>query len=104
MAGHTHLKKLYNFEEISDVYHQPKNILHPTRFSWDITKIFQHCCLGTLGMPEYVHSKRYYQLVENFCVSLQAEIELHHNWFFGDIPKICKLFWGTLGMPGYIYP
>ena len=43
-------------------------------------------------------------MIENFCVYLQAKYQLHPHVFFGDIAKICKLIWGTLGMPGYTYP
>ena len=48
---------------------------------WDIGKILQKCYLGILGMPGFAHPKWYYQLVENFCVDLQAKKKLHCTFF-----------------------
>ena len=39
MAGHTHLKWQYHFEETFDIYQQAKNQLHPSHFSCEIAKI-----------------------------------------------------------------
>ena len=66
-------------------------------------EILQRYCklivLGTLAMPGYANPKWYFQLVENFCVYLQAKNQLHTPCFSGDIVKICKLLiLGTLGM------
>ena len=47
--------------------------------------------LGTLGIPGYAHSKWYYQFVKNFHVYLQVENQPHHQYFSGNIAKICKL-------------
>ena len=46
---------------------------------------------------------RYYHLVENFQVYMQAKNQLHLPCFYGDIAKICKLILGALDMPGYIH-
>ena len=68
----------------------------------------RHCklvILATLGMPAYAHAKWYYQLVENFCVYLQAKNQFHPSCFSGDTTKIWKfLNLGTLDMPGYAHP
>ena len=37
---------------------------------------------GTLGMPGYTHPKRYYQVVENVCVYLQAKTNFIIYFFF----------------------
>ena len=61
--------------------------------------------MSTLDITGYAHTKWYYQLVENFCVYLQAKNQLHPPLFSGDIAKICKLLiFGTLGIPGYTNP
>ena len=49
--------------------------------------------MGALSKPGYTHPK-YYQLVENFCIYLQAKQPLQPQDFHGDIAKICKLFLG----------
>ena len=94
------------------------NLRKPVKFicRWNIKfilhvflEILQRFCklvvLGTLGMPGYASPKWYYQLVENFCVYLQAKIQVHPLYFSGDIAKICKLLiLSTLGMPGCVHP
>ena len=51
-------------------------------------------------MASNANLKWYYQFVEQICVYLQAENQLHPCP--RDIAKICKLLiLGTLGMPGY---
>ena len=48
---------------------------------------------------------RYDQLVENICVYLQAENQLHRPCFSGDIAKVGKILTlDTLGNPGYAHP
>ena len=58
-----------------------------------------HCkivILGSFGIPGYAHSKWYYQLVENFHVYLHIENQPHHQYFCGNVAKICKfLILGT---------
>ena len=75
---------------------------------FSVTYLSQRYCkpvvLGTLDMPSYAHPKRYYHLVENFDVYLQAKNQLHPPCFYGNIAKIYKLILGTLGIPGYTNP
>ena len=94
------------------------NLRKPVKFicRWNIKfilhvflEILQRFCklvvLGTLGMPGYASIKWYYQLVENFCVYLQAKNQVHPLCFSGDIAKICELLiLSTLGMPGCVHP
>ena len=58
-------------------------------------EILQRYCklivLGPLDMPGYTRPKRYYQLVENLRVYLQAKKQFHPSCFTGDIAKIYKL-------------
>ena len=61
-------------------------------------EILQRYCnlviLSTLDMVEYPHPKRYYQIVENFCVYLLLKNQFHFPCFSGDIAKMCKyLIW-----------
>ena len=46
-------------------------------------EILETYVLGTLCMPGYAHPKWYYQLVENFCVYLNAKKQLHPPCFSG---------------------
>ena len=43
LPGHTHLKRQYQFEETFHVYLQAKNLIHSSRFPWDIAKMLQTC-------------------------------------------------------------
>ena len=68
-------------------------------------EILQRYCkiviLGALGKSAYTHQK-FYRLVENFPIYLQAKEPLQPHVFHGDIAKICKLpLLGTLGMSGF---
>ena len=63
-----------------------------------ILEILQRYCklivLGTLGMPGYANSKWHYQLVENFCVHLQAKNQLHSHAFLEILQRYENfLFW-----------
>ena len=50
--------------------------------------------LATLGIPGYTYQKWYYQLVENFCVYLQAKNQLHHPCFLDTLQRYANfLFW-----------
>ena len=42
-------------------------------------------------MPGHAHQELCYQLVEDFCVYLQAKNQLHLSRFSRDIAKKCKL-------------
>ena len=67
------------------------------RFCKDIAKLV---ILGILDLHGYPHPNWYHQLVENYCVYLQAKNELPPPCFSGDIAKMCKLILGTSGMSG----
>ena len=59
--------------------------------------ILQLVVLSTLYIIGYAHPKRYYHLVENICVYLQAKNQLLPPLY----AKICELLTlSTLGMPG----
>ena len=49
--------------------------------------------LGTLHMPGYVYPKWYYELVENFCVCLQAKKSTSNPMFFGRDCKDTQIFY-----------
>ena len=85
MADYAHLKWLYQFDEIFDVYLQAKNQLCSSRFSWDIAKYCKLVVLATLGMPSYTHPKWQYQLVEDFDVYLNVKNKLYHSLPSWDI-------------------
>ena len=55
---------------------------------------------GTLGMPGYSNPKRYYQLVENFRVHLQAKNQIHHHAFLEILQRyanfLCWVLWACL--------
>ena len=56
-------------------------------------------------MSGYVHSKRYYQRVENVWVYQEANNQLHLSCFSGDIAEISKLLiLGTWDMLDYAHP
>ena len=92
------------------------NLLDPSNHLWEFIphfifhiflEILQRYCklviLGTLAMPGYAQPKWYCQLVENFCVYLQAKNQLHPPCFSGDA-KTWKLIFGTLRMSNYTHP
>ena len=61
-------------------------------------KIWQRYCklviLGTLGMPDYAYLKRYYHLVENFCLSNRQKINLVSHVFLEILQRYGNfLFW-----------
>ena len=60
--------------------------------------ILQRYCklviLGTLGMPGFVHLKRYYYLVENFCLSDRQKINFVSHVFLEILQRYANfLFW-----------
>ena len=101
-ASQTQLKRYYKFEASFDVYLQPKNELHPSRFPWDIPEILQTCYFRYFGNVWLCTPKVMPNLVENFRIYKQAKNQLHPPCFSEDIPKICKLLiLRILGMLGY---
>ena len=105
MAGHTHLKWQYQFEEAFDVYLQENInfILHV------FLEILQRFCklviLITLSMSGNTNPRWYYQFKENINLDLQAKNQLHFRYLSGDITKIRKFpLLGIFGMPGYLHP
>ena len=102
MPGHTHLKWWCHFEETFDNYQQAKtNLIFTLEILQRYCKLVVSVTLGILG---YADQKWCYQLVENVCVYLQSENQLHTPCFSGDTVKICKLILGALGMLGYTKP
>ena len=81
MPGHTHLKWQHYFEEIFNVYLQAKNELHSSHFPWDIAIYYKLFSLGTLGKACYTDLK-YYHLVENFRIYLQAKKQFNPMFFW----------------------
>ena len=78
-----------------------KNQLNLSCFLWDNAKILQTCYFRYFGHARLWTSKWYYELVENFCVYLQAKHQLHSPCFSWDNAKICKLILDPLDITGY---
>ena len=61
-------------------------------------KILQRYCkvviLGTLSIPGYAHLKRYYHLLENFCLSDRQKINFVSHVFLEILQRYANfLFW-----------
>ena len=93
---------IVSLEETFGNYHQAKINVNLYIFLDILQGYCKLVVSGTLGMPGYAHPNWYYQLVETFCVYLQAENQFHTPCFSGDTAKICKLILGSLGVPDSI--
>ena len=77
MPDHIHLKWWYQFEETIWSLYAGKKPTSSFKFS------LRHCkdiILQDLGVCGYTHPKWYYQLVENFDVSLYDINKLYHSF------------------------
>ena len=95
----THLKLQYQFEKnrqhLSAGKKSTSSLMFSLRYCKDIVSWLFLVLWACLAMHTQSH------FLENVCVYLEAKSQLHHLCFYGNIPKICKLILGTLGMPCY---
>ena len=76
------------------------SFLFSLRYWWRYCKFV---ILGTSGMPDYAHPKRYYKFVENFDVYLHANNKLCHSLLSWDITflRILQLAWSKKEEPEF---
>ena len=70
-----------------------KNQLHLHILLEILQRYYKLAILGNLNMPSNVKPKFYYQIVEQFCVYLQAKNQLHPHVFLEILQKYANLFW-----------